>query len=537
MLKAATRYAPLGLAFVGGYHVIRYPLSPVVCENKQESWLPDIELPKFEEPKFLTEVNVSLKSYYELLSKFYSELSGDEDSLLKQISEHERLDRELHPELGWKASVRLSSDLCQDEETFLSARKKRMRKAFARFIQVNESEVDVRDVPILGIACSGGGMRAAVNTIGSLTRAHKTGILDCTTFIAGISGSTWPMSILYGLSQGSIAHLGQHFTCRITKDFFNPETMELLTQSPTNRYLLSGAINKYASPHSDELTLVDAYGVLLSTRLYIPAEESKLDPKDLNLSEQKRFFTNGEMPLPIYSAVRHDIPKPKSKQNDTPESSATDKSDSKPESASAPQSEEQEGYSQDEAEEALKHSKWQWVEMTPFEVGVEEIGAFIPTWSLGRKFANGEEEGERTPELPLTLLSGSVLHSLCFLLKLKQMEFDRVFASAFCATLQHYYKEIKPLIKTFPYAKEVDDFVRMSIFFCVELSSLRRPGQYEDPLSSIHPFPPTSYPNPFKGLQDRFRKGGAASLAEEENLSLMDVSWHVYSRWRIAYFA
>lgn len=166
------------------------------------------------------------------------------------------------------------------------------------------------------------------------------------------------MSILYGLSGGSIPQLAQHFTSRITKDFFDPETLELLTQAPTNAYLLSGAINKYASPHSDELTLVDAYGVLLSTRLYIPADESELDPKNLSLSSQKRFVHEGQMPLPIYSAVRHDLPKPKSK------------------------SEEKEGQeiTQDEAEEALKHSKWQWIEMSPFEVGCAEIGAFIPTW-------------------------------------------------------------------------------------------------------------------------------------------------------------
>lgn len=39
------------------------------------------------------------------------------------------------------------------------------------------------------------------------------------------------------------------------------------------------------------------------------------------------------------------------------------------------------------------------------EVGSDELGAYIPTWSFGRLFENGKSV-ERQPELSLTILSG-----------------------------------------------------------------------------------------------------------------------------------
>lgn len=70
-------------------------------------------------------------------------------------------------------------------------------------------------------------------------------------------------------------------------------------------------------------------------------------------------------------------------------------------------------------EEQLKEmqqvGRWLWFETTPYEFGCDELGAWIPTWSLGRLFENGRSV-ERVPETSLVVLSG-------------------VFASAFCATL------------------------------------------------------------------------------------------------------
>lgn len=41
------------------------------------------------------------------------------------------------------------------------------------------------------------------------------------------------------------------------------------------------------------------------------------------------------------------------------------------------------------------------------KMGCDEIGAWIPTWSLGRLFENGKN-AERLPELSLTIMTGCV---------------------------------------------------------------------------------------------------------------------------------
>ena len=67
-------------------------------------------------------------------------------------------DLALHPECEWDAQVRLGEDLCIAERAFLGERKRKMRLAFAKLMGVPESEVDERDLPIVAIAGSGGGM-------------------------------------------------------------------------------------------------------------------------------------------------------------------------------------------------------------------------------------------------------------------------------------------------------------------------------------------------------------------------------------------
>lgn len=67
--------------------------------------------------------------------------------------------------------------------------------------------------------------------------------------------------------------------------------------------------------------------------------------------------------------------------------------------------------------------------------------AGIPTWSLGRKFDRGMDVTREVPELKLPLLLG-------------------IFGSAFCATLNHYYDEIRPFLVSLGWGLQtVDDLV------------------------------------------------------------------------------
>ena len=76
--------------------------------------------------------------------------------------------------------------------------------AFATLIGVDPALIDERDIPTVAVAASGGGLRAAMNTIGALGEFKESGLLDCVTYVAGISGSCWAMGALYsGVAGGT----------------------------------------------------------------------------------------------------------------------------------------------------------------------------------------------------------------------------------------------------------------------------------------------------------------------------------------------
>lgn len=67
------------------------------------------------------------------------------------------------------------------------------------FVQTNLSTLLGRDItaeqmPRIALCCSGGGHRAMLFTLGFLKGLQDNGILNCTTYMAGLSGSTWAMS-------------------------------------------------------------------------------------------------------------------------------------------------------------------------------------------------------------------------------------------------------------------------------------------------------------------------------------------------------
>lgn len=90
----------------------------------------------------------SVKSHFTALStrlaQISSELSGDPDSLYQAIVEESLKDLESHPELGWRATVRLGSEVGFCEKAYLRQRKQFMKSRFASLIGVEESEVCLR---------------------------------------------------------------------------------------------------------------------------------------------------------------------------------------------------------------------------------------------------------------------------------------------------------------------------------------------------------------------------------------------------------
>lgn len=69
---------------------------------------------------------------------------------------------------------------------------------------------------MIAIAGSGGGFRAMVGFSGVMKALFESGVLDCATYVAGLSGSTWSVYISHLLSRYVTSFLSPF----ISKDTF-----------------------------------------------------------------------------------------------------------------------------------------------------------------------------------------------------------------------------------------------------------------------------------------------------------------------------
>lgn len=403
------------------------------------------------------------------ITKLQMEMEMGPDSLAYEIWE-EAQDESLHPNIISKALVRVSQDLCPDEQAFIERRKKYTTDALSRYLGI--SDIDPRDVPTIAMSGSGGGLRALVAGTSSYLSAQEAGLFDIATYTAGVSGSCWLQTLYYSTLCGRrhdriIEHLKRRTGIHIA---YPPSFLELLTRAPTNKYLLSGIIEKLKGDPDASFGIVDAYGLLLAARLLVPRDELSLDPRDLKLSNQRSYLADGQNPLPIYTAVRHEIPVEEVKTKD----------------------EDAKGKPFDAVKEKAKQEAWfQWFEFSPYELWCEEIEAGIPSWSIGRRFSKGRslarEDGLGLPDFGTPYMLG-------------------IWGSAFCATLAHYYKEVRPIIKGLAGFGGVDDLVE----------------ERNEDLIKLHPIHPGAIPNYALGLEGQLPSTCPISIHKDKYLELMD---------------
>lgn len=244
----------------------------------------------------------------EWITKLQKELNMEPGSLADEIW-REAKDSKINPEVKWDAHVRQGVELCDEEKAFLKRRKKYTKKALAKYLEIPESDIHDDDVPVIAITGSGGGLRAMVAGAGFYQALTTAGLYDCATYTAGVSGSCWLQSLyLTSIGDCSFGRVIQHLKTRICVHIaYPPKALELLTSAPVNKYLLRGVVERLRTGYS-LFGLVDLYGLLLGARLLVPSNELDVKDEDLKLSNQKKYIENGEQPLPIYTAVRHEIP-------------------------------------------------------------------------------------------------------------------------------------------------------------------------------------------------------------------------------------
>lgn len=405
--------------------------------------LPDFEFDASSWKKYMPNAPMWMNSAMQL----YNQLTFGDGSIADAVRKSST-DPSVHPEIEWDAKVRIGDELCHSELAYKRNRQREIKAAFAKYIGVDESEVNAEDIPTVSMAGSGGGYRAMVATTGYLAAAKEAGLFDVTTYMSGVSGSSWAMMQYFALADRSFEKLIQHFKDRLSISFMDIGTLIDQLQKPNlDKYILSGLFLKNEA--GVDKSLVDFFGTLLTARLLVPHDDGKLDEKALKISQIRRWIDDGHEPMPIFSAVRHQ----------------------------RAQAKDQESY-------------FQTFAFTPHEVGCEEYGAWIPMWGFGREYDNGVNV-TRGPEVHSGLLLG-------------------VYGSAFCATLAHYYAEVKPLLPPGTIKTRIESYI----------------DGYEKEMAGIHPIPPAEFNNFMRNLKD-LPSDAPRAIIKNKTIDLADAGMHL----------
>ncbi|XP_006034144.1 cytosolic phospholipase A2 epsilon-like [Alligator sinensis] len=332
-----------------GPEAIVCPLCPIVFHYT-----------KYTEPTL--DVMIPKKKHYNAKTCSYSVDTGHPVVMLNSlpfgekvtIAEEKRFDlnvkaEDCHCSCPQDLNIRFGYDLCAEEKDFLCKRKMYVAPAVRNVLQLQE-DLQHHEVPVVAIMTTGGGLKSMTGLYGSLLALKKLNLLDCLTYISGLSGTTWTMANLYRDAYWSQRDLDEQI-CEAQKHATKSK-MGCFSMDRIKYY------NKQLCQRKQEgyrTSFIDLWGLIIEYLLN--------DGKDCHkLSDQQAALSNGQNPLPIYVAVN-----------------IRDK------------------YSTEDFKE--------WVEYTPYEVGVLKYGAFVRTEDFGSEFFMGRMI-RKIPESRMCYLQG-----------------------------------------------------------------------------------------------------------------------------------
>ncbi|XP_031614507.1 cytosolic phospholipase A2 [Oreochromis aureus] len=256
---------------------------------------------------------------------------------------------EMSLEICTNLDLRFSHTLCDKEKQFREARREKVMLGIKKLL-CTEDPCHPEEVPVVAIAGSGGGFRAMVGFSGVMKALFESGVLDCATYIAGLSGSTWYMSTLYA---------NPDFPNKGPKDI-NNELMKRVSSNPL-RLLMPKHITHYIQAlwtkkaSGQPVTFADIFGMLIGETL-IPSRMG------IKLSDIQEKINQAQCPLPLFTCL-HVKP-------DVSELMFAD-----------------------------------WVEFSPYEIGMAKYGTFMTPDLFGSKFFMGTVV-KKYEENPLHFLMG-----------------------------------------------------------------------------------------------------------------------------------
>ncbi|KAG8514625.1 Cytosolic phospholipase A2 epsilon [Galemys pyrenaicus] len=245
--------------------------------------------------------------------------------------------------------VRLGFSLCQEELGFLQKRKVVAAKALKEVLQLEE-DLQEDEVPLIAIMATGGGTRSMTAMYGHMLGLQKLNILDCASYITGLSGATWTMATLYSDPEWSSKNL--------EPTIFEVRRHVVKDKMPS---LFPDQLCKFReelrqrSQEGYKVTLTDFWGLLIEACLGDKRNECKL-------SEQRAALCRGQNPLPIYLTINV-------------------------------------------KDDVSNQDFREWCEFSPYEVGLQKYGAYIPSELFGSEFFMGRLM-KRIPESRICYMLG-----------------------------------------------------------------------------------------------------------------------------------
>uniref|UniRef100_A0A8C3DII2 Phospholipase A2 n=1 Tax=Corvus moneduloides TaxID=1196302 RepID=A0A8C3DII2_CORMO len=246
--------------------------------------------------------------------------------------------------------LRLGFDLCAEEKDFIGKRKKVVAAALKNILHLDE-DLQEDEVPVVAVVTAAGGVRSMTAMFGSLLALQELGVLDCVSYISGLSATTWTMSKLYedaNWSQkdlsGPIGDIRKHVTksklCCFSLDHM--------------KYYENKLCERKQEGH--KVSFTDLWGLFIDCMLHDQESTHKL-------SDQQLAVKQGQNPLPIYLSL-----------NVKDDFSTLDFKE--------------------------------WVEFTPYEVGLLKYGAFVRSEDFGSEFFMGHRM-KKIPESHICFLEGT----------------------------------------------------------------------------------------------------------------------------------
>lgn len=291
------------------------------------------------------------------------------------------------------ATVRVGGGLCDAEKTFVEKRRVVCHSAVEQCIGKSIAPEHTPTIMVMG---SGGGIRASLWMLGGLRGLKDIGVLPATTYVGGLSGSTWPLAT-WMLSAHAFDLFHDEMLDRISHSFLQHsvqeqvETLQKMLPLVTEMFLRMIIFEGTSLPSP----AIVMYGLMLGTA-YLGVDSAELLYRDL--AQMGISINSGQEPLPLFTFV---VPVRNKKTEPLGDDQLADV---------GPDAEEIDIVDED-LSEAIKAGKLSYMaaECSPYEVSYLDYKDFataaIPVWSAGSPFAGGTVS-KINPAMPCCLWMG-----------------------------------------------------------------------------------------------------------------------------------